>query len=414
MKIVPWFGPVIVLLVFGVTAQQAAAQDKIRVAIPLFPTAAFPLLVASDRGFFQKEGLIVEPIRINSAPTTYQALISGDVHAAVGAPTGLLPSHAQGADVISVGSWDNLVPYVWITREKITDIRELRGKKVGVNRAGSKPWLIIHVLLQDAGLDPAKDLTLLQMGGGSQERVAALMRGGIDATLADVLLEPIMKKRGFFVLRGRATPFMNAPIAVKRSYLAGQRSTLKKFVKAFADATRYLVDNREGTLRPLNQLLNSNDAEVVDFAYQYLHANSEATLYPPDDAVNNLIRMSAYMDKKLGAISANRVVDLSILDELGSKKTSAARDSDGPPTTQLPGPTLQVQARFECHAGLVNCRTERLRLATRKLKTCGSIPGASGRHSPKHRVPARNRSGIILARRNWSPTSAASSSGLGA
>ena len=79
-------------------------------------------------------------------------------------PTGLLPSHAQGADVIAFGSWDNLVPYVWVTREKIADIRDLRGKKIGVNRAGSKPWLMVQALLQDAGLDPAKYLTLLQMG----------------------------------------------------------------------------------------------------------------------------------------------------------------------------------------------------------------------------------------------------------
>ena len=298
----------------------ATAQDKMRVAIPLFPTAAFPLLVASDRGFFQREGLMVEPIRINSAPTTYQALISGDVHGAVGAPTGLLPSYAQGADIVTVGSWDNFVPYVWLTREKISDVRELRGKRIGVNRAGSKPWLIIQVLLQNAGLDPVKDLTLLQMGGGSQERVAALMRGGIDATLADVLLEPIMKKRGFFVLRGRPTPFMNAPIAFKRSYLASQRSTAKKFVKAFADATRYIVVNKPGTLRPLTQLLNTSDSEVIDFAYDYLHANSEATLYPPAEAVENLIKMSAYMDKKLPSINAKQVVDLSLLDELGTKQ----------------------------------------------------------------------------------------------
>jgi ABC-type nitrate/sulfonate/bicarbonate transport system substrate-binding protein len=243
----------------------------------------------------------------------------------VGAPTGLLPSHVQGADVIAVGSWDNLVPYVWVTREKITDIRELRGKKVGVNRAGSKPWLIIHVLLQDAGLDLVKDLTLLQMGGGSQERLGALMRGGIDATLADALFEPIMVKRGFFVLRGRTTPFMNAPIALKRSYLDSQRSTVKKFVRAFSDATRYLVDNKEGTLRPLTQLLNTNDTQIVDFAYQYLHSNSEATLYPPDEAVGNLIKMSAYMDKKLGSISANRIVDSSILDELGTKRNQRAQ-----------------------------------------------------------------------------------------
>jgi hypothetical protein len=37
----------------------------------------------------------------------------------------------QGADIVALGSWDNLVPYVWVTREKIADIRELRGKKVG-------------------------------------------------------------------------------------------------------------------------------------------------------------------------------------------------------------------------------------------------------------------------------------------
>jgi len=315
----------VIFLIMALTSSSAPAQEKMRVAIPLFPTAAFPVLVANDRGFFQKEGLIIEPIRINSAPTTYQALISGDVDAVAGAPTGLLPSYAQGADVIALGSWDNLVPYVWVTREKINDLRELRGKKVGVNRAGSKPWLIIQVLLQDAGIDPGRDLTLLQMGGGSQERVAALIRGGIDATLADALLEPIMKKRGFFILRGKPTPFMNAPLAVKKSYLATQRPTVKRFVKAFADATRFIVDNKEGTVRPLIQLLNSNDSEVVEFAYQYLHANSEATLYPPDEAVKNLIRMSGYMDKKLGAIGANRVVDLSILDELGTKRNQRAQ-----------------------------------------------------------------------------------------
>jgi NitT/TauT family transport system substrate-binding protein len=319
------FGAVVLLLVLGLMASLSAAQETMRVAIPLFPTAAFPVLVANDRGFFQKEGLTVEPIRINSAPTTYQALISGDVHAVAGAPTGLLPSHAQGADVIALGSWDNLVPYIWVTRDKISDVRELRGKKVGVNRAGSKPWLIIHVLLQDAGLDPAKDLTLLQMGGGSQERVAALMRGGIDATLADALFEPIMKKRGFSILRTKTTPFMNAPIAAKRSYIASHRPAMKKFVKAFADATRYMIDNREGTLRPLTQLLNTNDPEVTDFAYQYLHANSEASLYPPEAAVQNLIRMSGYMDKKLASITANRILDLSLLDEIGTKRQRAQK-----------------------------------------------------------------------------------------
>jgi ABC-type nitrate/sulfonate/bicarbonate transport system substrate-binding protein len=110
MKLAPLFRRVIFVLIVALAARSAPAQETMRVAIPLFPTVAFPVLVAGEKGFFQKEGLTVEPIRINSAPTTYQALISGDVDAAVGAPTGLLPSNLQGADIISVGSWDNLVP----------------------------------------------------------------------------------------------------------------------------------------------------------------------------------------------------------------------------------------------------------------------------------------------------------------
>src|SRR4030095_13826589 len=118
MKIASLLRSVLAALVVAFAARSVPAQEAMRVAIPLFPTVAFPVLVGADKGFFHKEGLIIEPIRINSAPTTYQALISGDVHAVVGAPTGLLPSNLQGADIVSVGSWDNLVPYVWVTREK--------------------------------------------------------------------------------------------------------------------------------------------------------------------------------------------------------------------------------------------------------------------------------------------------------
>src|ERR1043165_9526913 len=54
----------------------------------------------------------------------------------------------------------------------------------------------------------------------------------------------------------------------------------------------------------LIKLLNTSDHEVIDFAYDYLHANAETTLYPPAEAVENLIKMSGYMDKNLHSISA--------------------------------------------------------------------------------------------------------------
>src|ERR1051325_6077901 len=156
------------------------AQERVRIGVPLFPTVSFPVLIAQEKGFFERNGLKAEVIRINSEPTTYQALISGDIDATSGAPTGLIQSNLQGIPVVSLGSWDNHVSYTMVTKEKIDDLAQLKGKKVGINRLGGKSSLILRVMLEDAGLNTSKDVTLLQLGG-SQERLAALMRGGVDA-----------------------------------------------------------------------------------------------------------------------------------------------------------------------------------------------------------------------------------------
>jgi|SRR3990170_2201748 len=115
-------------------AENGFAQDKVRIGVPLFPAVSFPVFVAHEKGFFEKNGLKAEIIRINSEPTTYQALISGDIDATSGAPTGLVQSNIQGVPMVSIGCWDNLVSYTMITREKIDDLSQLKGKKVGIKR----------------------------------------------------------------------------------------------------------------------------------------------------------------------------------------------------------------------------------------------------------------------------------------
>src|SRR4029450_4823181 len=203
----------LILVIKCFTPDLGYAQDKIRIGVPLFPTVSFPVFIAHEKGFFEKNGLKAEIIRINSEPTTYQALISGDIDATSGAPTGLVQSNLQGVPVVSLGSWDNLVSYTVATREKIADLSQLKGKKIGINRLGGKSSLVLRVILEDAGLNTTKDVTLLQLGG-SQERLAALMRGGIDAAPVDFAFEPKMKQLGFFLVPGRKTPFMDGRITV--------------------------------------------------------------------------------------------------------------------------------------------------------------------------------------------------------
>jgi NitT/TauT family transport system substrate-binding protein len=309
----------LILVIKCFTPDLGYAQDKIRIGVPLFPTVSFPVFIAHERGFFEKNGLKAEIIRINSEPTTYQALISGDIDATSGAPTGLVQSNLQGVPVVSLGSWDNLVSYTVATREKIDDLSQLKGKKIGINRLGGKSSLILRVMLEDAGLNTTKDVTLLQLGG-SQERLAALMRGGIDAAPVDFAFEPKMKQLGFFLVTGKKTPFMNGPITVKVSSLQSNRSKWVRFVKSYLEATHYMTTNKEGSVEVLRRAVGIEDKETLDHAYEQMRTRADVDLIPPDTAVDNLVKMMTYIDKRASSFDKSKLADYSILKELGQGK----------------------------------------------------------------------------------------------
>ena len=308
------------ILIEGFPPRAVIAQERIRIGVPLFPTVSYPVFIAHERGFFEKNGLKGEIIRINSEPTTYQALISGDIDATSGAPTGLVQSNLQGVPVVSLGSWDNLVSYTITTKEKIDDLAQLRGKKIGINRLGGKSSLVLRVMLEDAGLNTSKDVTLLQLGG-SQERLAALVRGGIDAAPVDFAFEPKMKQMGFHLVAGKKTPFMNGPIVVTVASLKANRGKWVRFVKAYLDATHYMTTNKDGSIQVLRRIMQSDDKETLEHAYEEMRARATVDLVPPEAAVENLIKMMTYVDKRSATVDRSKLADYSILKELAQSKT---------------------------------------------------------------------------------------------
>lgn len=310
---------IILLQLFALFALRLPAfgAETIRVAVPLFPLLAFPSFVANEQGFFEKEGLKAEIVRINSTPTTFQALISGGVDVAIGAPGGLVTLRLQGQDAVTIGSWDNVMPYILATREAITDIQQLRGKKLGVNRPGSTPWLIMRVMLEDAGL--SRDVTMITLAGGSQERLTALKTGGIDAAPVSYALEPTLKKMGLYAFKGNRTPFLTGAICIKKSYLQSHRATVKKFLKALMDAAQYVVADKKGTFPILARILRSEDKEALEYVYDYMRANGSASLYPSEASIKNLLRMAAYEDPRAASLRPEMITDFSILEELGQK-----------------------------------------------------------------------------------------------
>jgi ABC-type nitrate/sulfonate/bicarbonate transport system substrate-binding protein len=220
-------------------------------------------------------------------------------------------SNLQGVPVVSLGSWDNLVSYTLATKEKIDDLKQLKGKKIGVNRLGGKSSLVLRVMLEDAGLNTTRDVTLLQLGG-SQERLAALIRGGIDAAPVDFAFEPKMKQMGFFLLSGKKTEFMNGPLVVKASALR-DRAKWQRFVKAFLDGTHYMVSNKEGAVEVLRRLTQIEEKDSLEHVYEEIRKGADVDLVPSDAAVTNLLKMMSYVDKRASSIDKTKLFDFSIV-----------------------------------------------------------------------------------------------------
>ena len=111
----------------------------------------------------------------------------------------------RGADMRITAVVANRFNHVYLTAPAITSIKQLKGKKVAVSRFGSGSHFQSNLALKEGGLDPDKDVTVLQIGN-SGARMAAILSGTVDGTIMAADFVPRAKKEGFNVVADLATP----------------------------------------------------------------------------------------------------------------------------------------------------------------------------------------------------------------
>ena len=92
--------------------------------------------IAQRAGLFEKQGLDVEMILITGGPASISALLNADVDLDMRAPVAALQAMAHGVKLTFLLSQSNTLEYDVVTRPEIKDIKQLKGKKVGIIRFG--------------------------------------------------------------------------------------------------------------------------------------------------------------------------------------------------------------------------------------------------------------------------------------
>jgi len=165
----------------------------------------------------------------------------------------------------------NMPAFYIVVQPEIKSIQELRGKPVGITRFGSSTDFTMRYILKKAGLEPDKDVPLLQLGG--QPELAA----GIEARriFAAPMTPPALQKTLKAGARIQIPPktiglsFPHVGIVVRKTYLAARRQVVKNFIAGYSEGVAMLQKDKEGSKKAIAKFLHTDDPEVLEASWQF-------------------------------------------------------------------------------------------------------------------------------------------------
>ncbi len=303
----------VALILCGALRTAAAAPDALRVAYPA-PTASFlPLWAAQEAGFFKKHDLSVEVVQVGSSTRGMAALLAGQIDVLAGGGTGGIVAQLQGYNDLAIFGTN---VHTWVfsiyAGSAVGEVSQLRGKKLGVTRFGGTMDFAARHFLKQQGLDPVKDVVLVQIGS-SPDILTALANGLIHSGVMSVPYLFVARRLGLRELADLSQSgirYAQAALVAKRSFLKSKQDVIARFIKATIEATHYLKTRPADGMRVLGKYTRTDDDDILKQAYDY-HVNRLLSRVPEIRAedVRLLLEEAALTNAKAKGANPQEFID---------------------------------------------------------------------------------------------------------
>jgi NitT/TauT family transport system substrate-binding protein len=282
-KIVSIFVLTISGFCLSVSSVHAQALRKIRIGSTTPSITTLPSEIAAKVGFFKEVGLEAEMITIRSADIIIKALMTGDIDYSTALPS-LVAAAVRGLPIKVFGVMIGKTSYVMVSQRGIESLKDLKGKVIAVSSFGAASDYVVRVALTKAGLDPKKDVTILQVGGSSA-RLSALQGGLVQATVLVAPFNLQAEKMGYRTLLwlGQIVDLPQGGMGANEKTLRESPDEVVRVAKATARGIHFIKTHREETVKFMMSWLNL-DRSVAEGAYP-LVSDSLADFGIVDDSV---------------------------------------------------------------------------------------------------------------------------------
>ena len=280
----------VALLLLG---RPTAAQEMKRIFYGTTASPAhLPVLVARDAGLFARYGLNVEPVQVRGGSLITLAIITGDLpFSGVGAES-VVAAHAAGGDVVLLACPVDADPVYLITRPEIKTPSDLKGQASAVTRYGSSTHFYLRAALQRVGLDPERDLIIMQLGAGP-EIVAALEVGRIQAAALTTRYAIPFLERGWPVLVDLSETGLVYPsscVTSSRAYVRREPRTTEDFLRAYVAAIHLIKKDQRLAEKSFSKWLREKDPAIIKRSVAAYARLFKPAPVVPDKGIENVVK----------------------------------------------------------------------------------------------------------------------------
>jgi len=270
---------------------QPAAPRPIKVAHAFISAETLPIWVAQDQQLFEKYGLRVEAVPLQTSAQVAPAMTSGDVQIALTTGSGEVEFNLSGGDHVIVAGYSSDMRYFLEARPDIQRVEDLRGKKIGITRRGGAIDVAAHLLLEKHGMTYGSDVAIIELGT-AQNQIQGLSAGVVDAAIVALPTNLMAEREGAHLVedtKQHGIKFPTNVIAVRRGYLQSNPDVVRDYLKAHIEAVELIRRDKPLALRLLSKGTDTTDQELLEKSYELYIQDLQDIPYPSPEAIQGAL-----------------------------------------------------------------------------------------------------------------------------
>ena len=297
---------------------EAASAARLRVGYPSPSASFYPLFATKEAGLFEKYGFDTEMIYVQGVQLV-QVHVAGQLDVSTISSVVYLQASVEGADLIQVASSIDGQLMKVMVHPSIAKPQDLKGKTLAVTRFGSLTDLLIRPALKNWGLEPMKDVKLVQIGRMPDIATAISQRtvdGGVISFPTSVQAEKLnIKTLLDFAESDYALPATT--VVISRRYGKSHRDDVLRFLRAYIEGTQRLFADRELGIRALRKYGGISDRDMLAGTYDLFTSRYIKKIPKVNQkGVENSLSLIAESNPRAKGRKAEEFMDTSFMDEL--------------------------------------------------------------------------------------------------